>query len=140
MSQDQRLAKRQSTKAGSYKIDYKVKRGDTMWDISREFKVNIRSLAKWNNMAPRDTIRPGQQIAIWKKAAATASSNRISSVPSSVAMRSITYKVRSGDSLARIAGKFGILIKDIVSWNQLDKKKYLQPGQRLKLIVDVTKV
>jgi membrane-bound lytic murein transglycosylase D len=140
LSEDQRLVKRQSKKAGSYKIDYTVKKGDTMWDISREFKVNIRSLAKWNNMAPRDTIRPGQNIAIWKKAAATTSNNRTSSVPSTAAMRSITYKVRSGDSLARIAGKFGIQIKDIVTWNQLDKKKYLQPGQRLKLFVDVTKV
>jgi membrane-bound lytic murein transglycosylase D len=141
LSQDQRLATRQTKKAGSYKIDYVVKQGDTFWDISREYKVNIRSLAKWNNMAPKDTIRPGQNLAIWKSVASVVSTNkRTSSVPASAAMRSITYKVRRGDSLARIAGKFSIQINDIVKWNQLNKKSYLQPGQKLKLFVDVTKV
>lgn len=143
-SKDQRVVARQEKKAGSYKIDYKVKKGDTLWDISREFKVNIRSLAKWNSMAPKDPIHPGKSLAIWKKAAASAQSgkqaNNNSTVPAKAAMRSINYKVRSGDSLARIAGKFSILIKDIVKWNQLNKKKYLQPGQMLKLYVDVTKV
>jgi membrane-bound lytic murein transglycosylase D len=92
-------------------------------------------------MAPKDTIRPGQNLAIWKSVASVVSTNkRTSSVPASAAMRSITYKVRRGDSLARIAGKFSIQINDIVKWNQLNKKSYLQPGQKLKLFVDVTKV
>ena len=137
-SVDQRLAAKQNQKAGSVKIDYKVKKGDTLWDISRDHKVNIRSLAKWNNMAPRDPIHPGQSLAIWKKGASL--STQTSSIPVKDAMRGIVYKVRSGDSLARIASKFNILIKDIVKWNQLDRKKYLQPGQKLKLYVDVTKV
>ena len=53
-------------------------------------------------------------------------------------MRNITYKVRRGDSFARIADKFNVSIKDIERWNSLNRKKYLQPGQRLKLSVDVT--
>ena len=53
-------------------------------------------------------------------------------------MRNITYKVRSGDSLARIADKFNVRISDIERWNSLNRNKYLQPGQRLKLSVDVT--
>lgn len=140
LSEDQRLVKRQSKKAGSYKIDYTVKKGDTLWDISREYKVNIRSLAKWNSMAPKDPIRPGQSMAIWKSTPTKASTGKTNGISLKSAMRSITYKVRSGDSLARIAGKFSILIKDILKWNQLDAKMYLQPGQKLKLYVDVTKV
>ena len=53
-------------------------------------------------------------------------------------MRNITYKVRRGDSFARIADKFNVSISDIERWNNLDRNKYLQPGQRLKLSVDVT--
>ncbi|NQZ10757.1 MAG: LysM peptidoglycan-binding domain-containing protein [Algicola sp.] len=142
LSEDQRMVAKQNKKAGSYKIDYKVKKGDTLWDISRDKKVNIRSLAKWNSMAPKDPIHPGQTLVIWKKNTVSASSSKSNSstVPAKAAMRSITYKVRSGDSLARIAGKFSILIRDIVKWNSLNKKKYLQPGQKLKLYVDVTKV
>ena len=137
-SVDQRLAAKQQQKSGSFKIDYTVKKGDTLWDISRAHKVNIRSLAKWNNMAPRDPIHPGQNLAIWQKGASL--STQTSNIPVKEAMRSIVYRVRSGDSLARIASKFSILIRDIVKWNKLDSKKYLQPGQKLRLYVDVTKV
>ncbi len=144
LSEDKRLASKQKKKTGLYKIEYTVKKGDTFWDISRAYKVNTRSLAKWNNMAPKDMIHPGQTLAIWKSnAKASSSSNSFSkksSVPSKAAMRSITYKVRRGDSLARIAGKFSIKIADILKWNQISSKKYLQPGQKLKLFVDVTKV
>ncbi|NRA85367.1 MAG: LysM peptidoglycan-binding domain-containing protein, partial [Gammaproteobacteria bacterium] len=48
--------------------------------------------------------------------------------------------VRSGDSIARIAQKFSLKMTDVIRWNSLNKKKYLQPGQRLKLYVDVTRI
>lgn len=132
LSLDKRLAKTQSKKRGSYKMDHIVKSGDTMWDLSREYKVNIRSLAKWNGMAPTDPIRPGQKLIVWKKQSEKTSGKN-------AVMRSVYYKVRNGDSLARIAGKFNVKINDIVKWNNINKKKYLQPGQKLKLYVDVTK-
>ena len=54
-------------------------------------------------------------------------------------MHTLTYTVRSGDSLARIAGKFNVKISDLQKWNQAKLKKYLQPGQKLKIFVDVTR-
>ena len=30
---------------------YTVKQGDTLWDISREHKVTVAQLAKWNGIA-----------------------------------------------------------------------------------------
>lgn len=53
-------------------------------------------------------------------------------------MRAITYRVRNGDSIARIAKKFNVKVSDVAKWNQLDLKKYLRVGQKLKLYVDVT--
>ena len=53
-------------------------------------------------------------------------------------MRKVGYKVRNGDSLARIAGKFNVRVNDIVKWNAVNPKKYLQPGQKLTLYVDIT--
>ncbi|MGY8878417.1 MAG: LysM peptidoglycan-binding domain-containing protein, partial [Pseudoalteromonas sp.] len=46
-------------------------------------------------------------------------------------------KVRRGDSLARIASKFNLSVNEIIKWNNLAGQKYLQPGQKLKLKVDV---
>jgi membrane-bound lytic murein transglycosylase D len=132
LSQEQRLAKTQSKKSGAYKLNHIVKSGDTFWDISREYKVNLRQLAKWNGMAPTDTLRPGKTLVVWLN-------NVSSGQRKDAVMRSLTYTVRSGDSLARIAGKFNVKVSDLRKWNQSKLKKYLQPGQKLKIFVDVTR-
>ena len=136
LSADNRLVKTQNKKRANTKLTHTVKNGDTMWDISREYKVNVRSLAKWNGMAPTDPIRPGQKLVVWKNQEGKAQTKAQSA---NAVMRSIIYKVRNGDSLARIAQKFKVSVNDIAKWNKLDMKKYLQPGQSLKLYIDVTR-
>ena len=54
-------------------------------------------------------------------------------------VRTVRYTVRKGDSLFLISRKFNVSVADLKSWNGLNGKKYLQPGQRLKVHVDVTK-
>ncbi|QHJ09952.1 Membrane-bound lytic murein transglycosylase D [Paraglaciecola mesophila] len=133
LSQEQRLADRQSKhKSGTYQVKHKVKSGDTMWDLSRKYKVNMRSLAKWNGMAPTDMLRPGKELVVWLKG--SESKTRADAV-----MRTLTYTVRGGDSLARIAQKFKVNVSDLLDWNQISAKNYLQPGQKLKIKVDVTR-
>lgn len=132
LSQEQRLVSTQSHKNGSYQLKHTVKSGDTFWDLSRKYKVKLRSLAKWNGMAPTDTLRPGKELVIWVNK--VGSDQRKDAV-----MRTLTYTVRSGDSLARIANKFNVEIADLQRWNQINAKKYLQPGQKLKIFVDVTR-
>jgi membrane-bound lytic murein transglycosylase D len=139
LSQNQRLVAKQNRKLTGKKSIHLVKSGDTLWDLSMAYKVSTRSIAKWNGMAPRDTIRPGQKLVIWQKEKITQASLPFANQPNEQAiMRNITYRVRRGDSFARIADKFNVLIKDIELWNSLSRKKYLQPGQMLKLSVDVT--
>mgnify|MGYP005820147363 FL=1 len=134
-SQEQRLASKQNYKRQGQKFNHKVKSGDTLWDISRKYNVSTKSIAKWNGMAPRDTLKIGQNLVIWKKAKTTQVSGNIAE---QVVMRNIHYKVRRGDSFARIASKFNVSIKEIEQWNSISRKDYLQPGQMLKLSVDVT--
>ncbi|MFT6208364.1 MAG: membrane-bound lytic murein transglycosylase D, partial [Colwellia sp.] len=69
LSTNQRLVKTQNKVLAGEKRIHIVKSGDTMWDISRAYRVSTRSLAKWNAMAPRDTIKPGQKLVIWQKTA-----------------------------------------------------------------------
>lgn len=130
LSAEQRLASKQSTARGEYKVEHTVVRGDTLWDISRKYNVNLRQLASWNGMAPTDPLRPGKTLVVWLPH---------SEQPSGI-VRSVNYKVRSGDSLARIASRFNVTINDIEKWNQISRKNYLQPGQELKLFVDVTRL
>ncbi len=127
LSLPSRLAQKQNTPRGQVKINYQVKSGDSLWIIARQFKIKTSSLARWNHMAPRDTLSVGKKLVIWlKKGKKTG------------VIRTVNYKVRNGDSLARIANKFKVTVKDLIKWNQLDASKYLQPGQTLSLYVDVT--
>ena len=43
------------------------------------------------------------------------------------------YHVRRGDSLHRIADRFNVSINDLIAWNALNPRDYLQPGQKLTL-------
>ena len=43
-----------------------------------------------------------------------------------------------GDSLSSIARRFRVTVDKLVEWNKGAAEKYLQPGQRLKMVVDVT--
>jgi membrane-bound lytic murein transglycosylase D len=138
LSQNQRLAKTQNKVLAGEKRIHIVKPGDTLWDISRAYNVSTRSIAKWNAMAPRDTIKPGQKLVIWQKTAVKELTLNTMTPNEKAIMRNIHYRVRKGDSFARIADKFNVTIKDIEHWNSLNRNKYLQPGQMLKLSVDVT--
>ncbi|NMP31478.1 LysM peptidoglycan-binding domain-containing protein [Thalassotalea sp. M1531] len=135
LSQEQRLTKTQQRRRNGVKTMHKVKSGDTLWDISRKYNVSTRSIAKWNGMAPKDYIKPGQNLVIWQKVGLKQAAQKRDA---QAIMRNITYRVRRGDSFARIADKFNVKISDIERWNSLSRKEYLQPGQMLKLSVDVT--
>ena len=134
LSAAQRLQNKQNRVASSGKVKsiHVTRSGDSFWTISRKFKVGMRQLASWNGMAPTDPLPIGKKLVIWSKPAKQAGNSR-------TIIRNVGYKVKRGDSLARIASRFNVSINDIVSWNGLDRNKYLQPGQSLKLYVDVTR-
>ena len=50
--------------AASGKVDYKVKRGDTLSGIARRFAVTVRQLQAWNNMGGNTALRAGQLLTI----------------------------------------------------------------------------
>ncbi|MDW6001607.1 LysM peptidoglycan-binding domain-containing protein [Vibrio mangrovi] len=128
LSMRNRLAKIQSRVRGQYKMTHQVSSGESLWSIAQDYHVSHTSLAKWNGMSPRDPLRVGRKLVVWKDASDGA------------IIRTLLYKVRSGDTLSGIASKFRLKTSDIVKWNSLLKGEYLQPGQQLKLYVDVTKV
>ncbi|MEA2040074.1 MAG: LysM peptidoglycan-binding domain-containing protein [Thermodesulfobacteriota bacterium] len=45
--------------------------------------------------------------------------------------KAVYYKVRSGDSLYRIANKYGMSVKELCKLNHISKDKAIHPGQKL---------
>ncbi len=138
-AQNRQQATQAKAREGRQRQNYIVQRGDSFWAIAQRFGVGVRQLAQWNGMAPGDTLSIGDQLAIW--ADATPSANQTitaRSVMPADRLQSVTYTVRNGDSLYRIAQRFGVSINDLQRWNGLRRDAYLQPGQRLDMEVDVT--
>lgn len=137
-SQTERLNQRQNQAPANNltRVNYTVKAGDTFWSIAKAHKVEIKNLARWNNKAPKDALRIGEKLVIWQANSKAAAKQNTYPARQEKVTR-IHYRVRQGDSLAKIAGKFNVGVNQIIQWNKLDKKKYLQPGQQLILHVNV---
>ncbi len=137
LSSTQRLKTIQSSSKGNKtRINHKVQNGESFWTISRKYNVDMHKLAKWNGMAVRDPLRKGQKLVIWTNNNSLANKSLSKRKPSQT-IQSISYTVRNGDSLSRIADRYSVSVSDLHRWNTI-KGKYLQPGQKLRVYVDIT--
>jgi len=113
---------------------YKVRAGDSLWTISRRYRLPYKKLARVNGISPLATLSIGQRLKIWlapnqkTKSFKTASAAKLNDTK-------IKYNVRNGDSLYAIAKRYKVSVKQVVSWNQLSQNSYLRPGQKLVLYI-----
>lgn len=108
---------------------YVVKRGDSLWSISRRHGTTVNALAAANNISPTATIREGQRLTIPGGAASVASS-ATATTPASGGER--TYRVQPGDSYYKIARKFGVSTQKLMDYNGA-KSSTLRVGQTIRI-------
>jgi len=137
LSVSQRLASLQKRERRGYRHEYVVHRGDSFWRISRRYHVSVRELARWNGMAPGDTLRPGRKLVVWTDKPRRGALDSLG--PRRGRVQSVHYTVRKGDSLYVIARRFNVSVSSLRRWNNLSTGSYLHPGQRLRMKVDVTR-
>lgn len=61
--QDYELTKDRRTT--TKRINYKVRKGDTLFRISRQFKVSVLELRQWNSLDENKHLQPGQNITVF---------------------------------------------------------------------------
>jgi membrane-bound lytic murein transglycosylase D len=98
---------------------YFVHRGETLWDLSRAFRVSIESIRKANGMRPKDPLLAGRWIKIPGKAQPTGSVR--------------WYTIKRGDTISEIAQEFGVKIRDLMAANNLRNAKRIYPGTKLRI-------
>lgn len=133
--------KRAGTQSSQQRISYKVKSGDYLGRIASRYKVSVNQLKKWNNLRSSN-IRVGQILYIYpngsyptttSSSSGSKSSSKTSASSSKPKSSSVTYTVKSGDSLYKIAKKYpGISADNIKKANGL-KNSNIRPGQKLRI-------
>ena len=114
------------------KIRYKVKSGDYLGKIARNFRVRVSQIKQWNGLRTND-LKIGQRLTIYSRNP-TAHSHNTPNVPLKTSKNSTnktTYLVKPGDSLWSISNKLsGVSIQNLKDWNDI-WDNYLKPGMTL---------
>ena len=137
LSEEQRKKQRMEGKKNFKKIVHSVTKGDSLWEIARKYNVLIDNIVKWNQLSLTKPLRVGKELLIYKKTIKNKDTDFAANKVGIDINRTIIYYVRQGDNLSVIANKFDVTVGDIKLWNNIDINKVLQPGQRLKIVVNV---
>lgn len=95
---------------------YVVQRGDTLYAIASRFNLYVDELKRLNNLNS-NTLYVGQELIVKE-------------TPSSDIDNFITYTVKRGDSLWKIANDYNVSVSDLISFNNLSNPT-LTIGQTL---------
>jgi spore germination protein len=95
---------------------YTVQPGDTLWRIAQRFGTTVEAIVQLNNISDPSLIFPGQVLLI-----------PVTTPPPAVRQ----YTVQPGDTLWRIAQRFGVTIEEIVRLNNISDPNRIIPGQVL---------
>ena len=106
------------------KIYHTVRSGDTLSEIASKYRTSIKKIKKWNGIRENDNV-----IYVGKKLIIFISANDYQKINNNT-IKTVSYKVKYGDSLSKISYKFGVRVSDIRKWNSL-KSDLIKVGQNL---------
>ncbi|KUO62329.1 hypothetical protein APF79_07405 [bacterium BRH_c32] len=99
-------------------VKYKVKRGDSLGEISKKFDVTIAQIKKWNKLSSNKVLI-GDNLVIHGTEQVSSLGDNSKKVTNDV----VKYRIKSGDSIGEIAEQFNVSISDLKEWNNLSSNK-----------------
>lgn len=95
-------------------VTYYVRRGDSLWTLAKRYDTTTKKIQEFNQLKTM-TLNIGQILRI----------------PTGPHHGLELYKVRSGDSPARIANQHNMNLDQLLRLNNLTKNSIIHPGQQL---------
>jgi membrane-bound lytic murein transglycosylase D len=108
---------------------HRVRRGETLSKIARRYGSSVNSIVRANNLRSRNRIRAGQRLKIPYRGATISAAAPIATGSQAA---SLTHSVRRGDSLWKLASRYGTTVDRIKRDNGLRNDR-LYVGQRLRI-------
>jgi len=115
-------------------IFHRVGRGDTVSQIAQRYGVSMAALVELNGLNSRNFIRAGQVLRLPGNGNGLPVSLAELDGPSGEVS---SYVVRSGDSIARIAQRFGVSEATLLAQNGISDRNRIFAGQELVIRSDV---
>lgn len=115
-----------------------AKKGETLPRIAKRYGVSVTAIASANSLSPRSKVARGQEILIPQKAASagarkTAGKKGAVKAADASAPAATSYRVRSGDTLYRIAVRHGVTVAEILAINGLGGTPSLRAGDKITI-------
>ncbi len=111
------------------KDGYVVKSGDSVSKIAIRFGVTAEAIAKKNKLRNINRLKVGQVLRIPKPAPKP----KVKQAPKPLLAKGTLYKVKNGDSVSKLAIKFGITTEAIVKANKIKNANAIKIGQTLQI-------
>jgi LysM repeat protein/uncharacterized Zn finger protein (UPF0148 family) len=117
--------------AAPTELSHTIVRGDTLGKISRKYQVSAATIKKTNGMKS-DAVMLGQQLKIPGAVvpAAEPAPTTVAETPAPAPQTARSHTVVKGDTLERIARKYGVEPRAIMQANRM-KKDVVQLGRKL---------
>ena len=110
--------------------EYVVVKGDSLWKIAKKNGVTVKAIEAANPGVNPSKLKVGQKLSI--PGATGAAPATTGSTGSAAAGGAEIYVVKSGDTLTRIAKRYGVTVRAIESENGLSTT-HIKVGQKLKI-------
>jgi LysM repeat protein len=118
-------------------LTYRVRPGDTVWDIARRSGTSVRAVLAANGLRASAVIHPGQELRLPRGAArhltAVTSSTRSQGARRTPKVRKVVHVVRPGDTAWEVARRYRVPLTALLRTNGLDASATILPGRKLVL-------
>lgn len=117
-------------------VRHRISKGETLSHIAGNYHTTVAVLRDVNHLNSTN-IRAGRHllVPVAAKDPSRYKTARTALQPRAAASK-LTYKVRNGDSLWKIARSHKVSVSQVSKWNQLDARALIKPGQQLVIWQD----
>ncbi|MBI2421457.1 MAG: LysM peptidoglycan-binding domain-containing protein [Candidatus Hydrogenedentes bacterium] len=139
-----KLAKQTDAPSMQY---HTVRAGEYPAQIARAYGISLEEFLSLNQLGKRSTIRVGDTLLVAASSEKETVPNTLTASIAPVAVpdpepepaaepepEKITHEVKSGESIGKIAAKYGVSQADFMKWNKLTAKTTIRPGDKFTVL------